>query len=519
MAAIFGLAPSAQLIAMTRFRTQVAVALIPGTLAFAIGLYGLSDKPLWFDEVITHVRANLAFSDLIASSLHNKHFPTYFLLARAFDAPIIDEWMLRLPSVIFGALAVMLAAMVATEVKTPRAGLAAGSLMALAPLDVQLGQEARPYTLASCLVMLALWGLARIARESAITFPTSGRSKGERVSWATYTIGTIGALNVLLVTAFWLIASNIAIAVIIRRTPARRRNQIRNWAIVQTIIVLAWLPGLVAIYLAAERDPFQTYRWIPASTLEHVWSVIAAAYLYRASNVTTFVLLPTSVPWLGAALVGLALLGAWRLKADAKLLSVVAPAAIAMPIALAMLSIFTPFWITRYLFWSTGPFFVLAGLGLAGLSPPLMPVAATALAVAGFINLAPYYRSETKPRWDLAAAYLAENVQPGDAIITNDRAARYVLANYADRYRLDQTIISTTQDVLNTAVHFASSQQRVWVVYGRTGQETMAGEDVYLQKWIAFRDPTSKVRFGKDIVAVCFDRRDIRSVSRQDQIK
>jgi mannosyltransferase len=509
----------AQLIGMTWFQTPVAVALIPGIVAFAARLYGLSDKPLWLDEVITHVRANLPISNLITSSLHNKHFPTYFFLASAFDAPIIDEWMLRLPSVIFGAIAVMLVAMVATEIKSPRAGLAAGALMALAPLDVQFGQEARPYTLVSCLVMLALWGLVRIARQSAITSVPSSRLKGERVSWAAYTIGTIGALNVLLVTAFWLIASNIAIAIIIRRTAGRRSNLIRNWAIAQTIIVLAWLPGLVAIYLAADHDPFDTYRWVPASTLEHVWSVIAAAYLYRASNVTTFVLLPTSVPWLGAALVGIALLGAWRLKADAKLLSVVALAAITMPIALAILSIFTPFWITRYLLWSTGPFFVLAGLGLAGLSWPLLPVTATALAVAGFTNLAPYYRLETKPRWDLAAAYLAENVQPGDAIITNDEAARYVLAAYADRYRLDRGIISITEDVSTTAAHFASSQQRLWVVYGRAGQGTMVREDVYLQKWLAFGDPASKVSFGNDIVAMRFDLHGIRSVSQQDQIK
>jgi mannosyltransferase len=243
--------------------------------------------------------------------------------------------------------------------------------------------------------------------------------------------------------------------------------------IAQTIIVLAWLPALVAIYLAADRDPFHLPRWVPASTLEHVWSVIAAAYLYRASDVTTFVLLPTSVPWLGAALIGLALLGAWHLKADVKLLSVVALAALAMPAALSILSMFQPFWITRYLLWSTGPFFVLAGIGLAGLPRPLLPVAATALAVAGIINLAPYYRSETKPRWDLAAAYLAENVRPGDVVITNNAFARYVLVAYADRYRLDRAIVSTTHDVSTTAAHFASPQQRLWVVYGRTG----AGEN------------------------------------------
>jgi hypothetical protein len=47
----------------------------------------------------------------------------------------------------------------------------------------------------------------------------------------------------------------------------------------------------------------------------------------------------------------------------------------------------------------------------------------------------------------------------------------------------------------------------------------MAGEDVYLQNWLALDDPVSKARFGKDIVAMRFDLRSIPSVSRQDQIK
>jgi hypothetical protein len=47
----------------------------------------------------------------------------------------------------------------------------------------------------------------------------------------------------------------------------------------------------------------------------------------------------------------------------------------------------------------------------------------------------------------------------------------------------------------------------------------MAGADVYLQKWLAFGDPASMVSFGNDIVAMRFDLRSIRSVSRQDQIK
>jgi hypothetical protein len=45
----------------------------------------------------------------------------------------------------------------------------------------------------------------------------------------------------------------------------------------------------------------------------------------------------------------------------------------------------------------------------------------------------------------------------------------------------------------------------------------MAGEDAYLQKWLVFGDPPSKVRFGKDIVAMRFELRGIRSVTRRQE--
>ena len=63
---------------------------------------------------------------------------------------------------------------------------------------------------------------------------------------------------------------------------------------------------------------------------------------------------------------------------------------------------------------------------------------------------------------------------------------------------------------------YIAPQQRIWVVYGRTGQATMAGEDVYLQSSLAFGDPVSKARFGKDIVAMRFELGRISSANQQD---
>src|SRR5674476_1644788 len=117
---------SCGLLNMSWRRATIAIPLIPTALALAVRFYGLSDKPLWLDEIITQRRANLPISHLIENSLYNKQFPTYFIFVRAFDAPIINEWTLRLPSAIFSAIAVLLVTLIATEIQSRRAGVIAG---------------------------------------------------------------------------------------------------------------------------------------------------------------------------------------------------------------------------------------------------------------------------------------------------------------------------------------------------------------------------------------------------------
>ena len=485
-------------------RAAVAIPIIPTVLALAVRLHGLSDKPLWLDEIITHGRANRPTWDLIANSLNNMHFPTYFVLVRAFNAPIIDEWVLRLPSAIFGAISVFLVALIATEARSARAGLVAGLLMALSPFEVQFSQEARAYALVSCFVLLALWGLVRIAQQSLIAASPSSRPRSLLGGWAAYTIGTIGVLNVLLVSAPWLLASNLAIAAVVRRSGSKQMEFVRNWALTQALILLTWLPGLVAIYLSAHEHPMHGFRWLPRFTLEHVWSVISAVYLFRISDIITFELLPTLVPGFGGAVAALALLGAWRLKTDPTLLSVIGFAVIAMPATILIMSISHVILVPRYLIWSTGPFFVLAGIGAAALPHQLFPFAAAALAVGGMATLAPYYRYETKPRWDQAAAYLATNVQPGDAVVTNDPMAQYVLGAYGAKYHLDRNILSTASNISETVTRHAQ-EERVWVVYGRTGQGITETEQTYLQKWFALGTPASETRFGRHVLVLRFE--------------
>ena len=148
--------PAARFTDVNRVRAAVALPVVLAALALVLRLYGLSDKPLWYDEIVTLNRANLPLAELVIDALKQKHYPTYFLLLGPFASADIDGWMLRFPSAVFGAVCVLLVSRLAAEMRGPRTGLGAGLLMALSPFEVQFGQEARPFTLTSCLVLVAI---------------------------------------------------------------------------------------------------------------------------------------------------------------------------------------------------------------------------------------------------------------------------------------------------------------------------------------------------------------------------
>jgi hypothetical protein len=77
------------------------------------------------------------------------------------------------------------------------------------------------------------------------------------------------------------------------------------------------------MWLANRGAVLSGLEWVPKTTWENIWSIVAAVYLFRISDLMTFVLLPTPLPGFGAGVVMFALFGAWRLKTDPALLAVI----------------------------------------------------------------------------------------------------------------------------------------------------------------------------------------------------
>ena len=142
--------------------------------------------------------------------------------------------------------------------------------------------------------------------------------------------------------------------------------------------------------------------------------------------------------------------------------------ALALPLGLCLVSLFVPVLVPRYFAWGAAPFFIFVGAGLSRLSGPRFAAAAAGLGAICLVNLTPYYRYETKPRWDLVAAKLAVMAQPGDVVVVDSYYAYSLLSVFAARAGLDDRQVALTWQLPEAAAILPG--HNLWAVYGRTGQ-------------------------------------------------
>jgi mannosyltransferase len=480
-------------------------------LGLLVRLFRIDHQPFWLDEALTSQRIHLGLNELIADSFTNRHMPTYFLLLQFINqfAHSGDAW-LRVPSALFGAMSAGVVFAIAYRMGGRAAGMIAGLLMALSPLQVQYGQEARSYTLVTLLITIALWGLVRLAQNPVRASLDIRHADAERWGWATYVFGSVGALDVLGDAAPWLIASNLSLLLIWRSlcvapapSPDLRRAFQRNWLLSIVTIIACCVPFYLAIIAASGGHMMQNFNWIPELSLQHLWVVAGSVYLMRMTAVVKFDLLHTAVPVLGflVALAGCVGLFRMRRRLEGRVLLL---GVIVLPLLILGISLFKSMLLPRYVLWSAAPFFVLVGLGAAALPRRALPVTATALFLMGAVNLGPVYRVETKPRWDMAAATLAANVRPGDTVFTADPYAPTMLTVLQPKNGtpIEANALVTSQ--LDEAVARWKQGGRIWAVNGRSALGEREELADFKNRMAALGSPAVEIPQGKEITILMF---------------
>jgi mannosyltransferase len=477
-------------------------------IALAARLFRIGSQPFWLDEALTFQRIHLDFGGLIADSFTNRHMPSYFLMLQLISKLSSSDTLLRLPSAFFGALSTGMVFSITWRIGRRSAAIVAGVLMALSPLQVQYGQEARSYTLVTLLITVALWGLLKLAQNPARASLGLRYGYFDRYGWGAYVFGTIGALDVLSDAAPWLIAANVALFLIWRdlHKPSSCEAQMafrRNWLLSSAVILVCCAPFYSAILAASDGQMLQKFNWIPPLSWRNLRITAKSAYLMRMAAVVRFNLLPTAVPMLGPLVGVLGVVGLWRMRErlDGRVLWL---GLLILPLLLLAISSFQPMVLPRYVLWSAAPFFVLAGIGAATLPRRILPVAVITLTVLCAVNLAPVYQLETKPRWDMAAATLAANVRPGDTIFTGDTNAPTMLSvlQPKDAPPIEQTALVTPW--LDVALARSKQGSRVWAVNGRSALGPREDLDAFKDRTAVLGTPTLEIPQGDEITILMF---------------
>jgi mannosyltransferase len=444
-------------------------------------LHGIDAMPFWLDEVTTVQRSSLPFWGMVQNALAAHHLPSYFVITSVIGRYGLSAAMLRLPSAIFGGAACGVVYLIGRRLGGWRAGLVAGLLLALSPLHVQYGQEARSYTFVVLMMAIGFLGLVELAADPrAASLPR--RDPAMRLApWVIYTLGTLGALQVLSIAFFWLISANCAAVAILADKTIDRRRFLLRWLAAQAIVLAFTLPWFGAMAVVTKGQMTNATDWVPPITAHSFLSTLGSLYLMRISRLINFHLFPEVIPGFGVLLLVLAVAGLahlWPRPGGASASGqrswtmplTLGIAAVLPPLIILALSLVKPLWMPRYLIWSSVPFFVLVGLGVAALPWRRLRTPATAVVVAfSVVNLAPYYHAETKPRWDLAAQDLQRVLQPGDLVLVPDRGPIAMMNFFLGPRNQSFPDALWTKDVFVAARHLQEGG-RVWVISGKVGQ-------------------------------------------------
>jgi mannosyltransferase len=386
----------------------------------AIALYRLGSKSLWYDEAFSYAIARLDVHTMGRLLVHGDSFNTlYYAMLHVWQFAGRDEAWLRLPSSVAGATAVLGVYGVNRRLFGNRVAAISAALLAINAFFVRYEQEARAYSMAVLLAVVATFLLVRAVERRST------------VAWVVY--GTIGGIAVYahLFSAFVIAAHLVSLPLI------RQRLRMRDVSIGFGIAMALPIP---LVWSIARSDPLWR-DFIPPLGASSVGRFFLDLTGGGATTRIGGLLLLTAyftVCFLGVVRMTARFL---RPEADRPPLErwgyMLVAAWLAVPVGIAVVvSIFRPpILYPRYLLVCLPALVTLAAIGIDAIrSRALMFVALIGVVALAMPPLLSYYGTSYKEGedWRDAAAYVGRRAEPGDAIVFLSRYGRHAYEYYLE---------------------------------------------------------------------------------------
>ncbi|CAG0941119.1 hypothetical protein ANRL1_00389 [Anaerolineae bacterium] len=484
------------------YRRLALLALI--LLATALRFYRLAAQDIWGDEAFSIFLSQQPLATVIAGGA-DTHPPLYPVLLFAWLRVAGESaFATRALSAFIGVLAVPLIFVFARRLTArPRVAWLAAILTTVSPLLIYYSQETRMYELVAVLSLASAYCLtsamslrgavgakAEIATKQSPTSRMSLLRFARNDMWS-FLLSTLLAMYTHYSAFFFWVAENIFVAMRLR-TPAlaggARENfsSLTRWAILQIALLIAYVPWIIVqmSFLRGKASArFDEWSW------RGIEMIFGKTFLAFSAGLTLDYPLPQMIAVVFLVFAALGILVAAR---DASRRLAFAPLYFLTPVAIAFaINPIMPFFFERYVLVALPGFYVTVALGLDYFArrSPLSAIAVTAaFIIASAYSLGNFYFNDAyaKGMYGQMMAYLAQNAQPGDALILNNPLQKPLYRYYAPRdipafYFPDGTPLEDPQ-TRQAFENVATSHPRVWLVmFGNPQEYDPTG---YLERWL-----------------------------------
>ncbi|MDA8218073.1 MAG: glycosyltransferase family 39 protein [Dehalococcoidales bacterium] len=468
----------------------IAMAVLAVTaVGFALRICRLSAQSFWYDEGISVTLAGRNLAQITQGALADIHPPVYYYVLHFWmQLAGNSEFSVRFVSVAAGVLAVCLLFNLARRLFTSGTGLAAAVLLAVAPLAVYYGQEARMYSLLLALTLLwtIVWlkllndGEARTGRQSAILW-------GAYLLLALLCVYThYFAFLLLAFQGLWMVI------VSVRRPRLLGRRLVGPVATVGLYIpwVLNMSFGqLESFRRGAEQPGLDTIVW-------RMFDDFTLGHLAKVDEATRW-------PFLAILALGLiyGLIGGKRPRRG----MAIAALYLLVPVAgMLAMSTIRPAYQARLMLLATPGLYLLLGLGVAGLAyggrrllagvrlgmPAGLLLGAGALVVmvnpiVGSLQLLYYDQEWQRDDFHGVVQYIVNNAAPDDAVVLDSPGQIDIFSYYwhgsQDYYPVPSQLPLDEQRTQSELADIVAQHKGVWAIIWGTSDPDPHG---FVEQWL-----------------------------------